>query len=262
MSAAARPLIVANWKMNGLSSSLTQIAHLLHGLRRTRGSADIVVCPPATLLSLMACALESSPVALGGQDCHAEESGAFTGEVAAEMLSDAGARYVIVGHSERRIRRAETDAVIAAKADAAVRAGLTPIVCIGESLDVRDRGRTLDVLTAQVLASCPPCLADKRFVVAYEPCWAIGANRTPTAEQIAEAHAAIHGALARRFGSGGRAVPVLYGGSVKGENAAGIFGIAKVAGVLVGRASLDAREFLRIVEAAAPVDPRLKAQPA
>ncbi|MDP1960821.1 MAG: triose-phosphate isomerase, partial [Reyranella sp.] len=213
-------------------------------------AARVALCPPATLIRRMADQLESTGVEVGGQDCRAELSGAFTGDVSAEMLADAGAGLVILGHSERRAGYGESDSLVAAKCDAALRAGLEPIVCVGETLADREGGRTLAIITGQVRGSLSAGLAGKAFAVAYEPVWAIGTGLTPTLEQIEAAHVAIRGVLVEMYGDHGARVPILYGGSVKPANAAEILSIADVGGALVGGASLKAADFLAIIAAA------------
>ncbi len=207
---------------------------------------DLLVCPPATLLSLAATALSGSPIALGGQDCHAAARGAHTGDISAPMLRDAGARYVIVGHSERRADHHESDADVRAKAEAAVAAGLVPIVCVGESESERMAGRAESVVGAQLDASLPDGFAG---AIAYEPVWAIGTGRIPSAEDIASMHLHIRSRLTRRFGVAGAAVRILYGGSVKPDNAGSLLRLPEVGGALVGGASLDAASFLAIARA-------------
>jgi triosephosphate isomerase len=243
------PLIVGNWKMNGLGADLTEARALADAVAAASFAARIGLCPAATLVSRMADALAGSAIWVGGQDCHAKPFGAFTGDVSAEMLADAGARLVIVGHSERRAGHGETDALVADKALAAIRAGLEPIVCVGETLDERKAGRALAVVTRQVTGSIPAALADAAFAVAYEPIWAIGTGLTPSPAEIEEVHAAIRATLG---GIGGRAAtaPILYGGSVKPDNAGEILGLAEVGGALVGGASLKAADFLKIIGAA------------
>ncbi len=243
------PLIAGNWKMNGLGRDVAEAQAVADGLGVAANRARVVICPPATLLTRLAAAVAGSPVAVGGQDCHAAASGAFTGDISAEMLADCGARFVIVGHSERRAGHGETDADVAAKALAARRAGLEPIVCVGESRADRDAGRAVDVICRQVGASVPAELTDCPFALAYEPIWAIGAGVTPTSAEIAEAHAALRQALVDCIGAAGRDAPILYGGSVKPENAAEILGLADVGGALVGGASLKAADFLAIIRA-------------
>jgi triosephosphate isomerase len=243
------PLIAGNWKMNGLARDLAQARAVADSLAETPARARVAICPPATLLGRMAEALAGSVVALGGQDCHAEASGAFTGDISAEMLADAGARLVIVGHSERRANHGETDAMVAAKALAARRAGLEPIVCVGETRAERDAGRTLEVICRQVAGSVPADMPEQSFALAYEPIWAIGAGSTPTSDEITEAHKALRDALIECAGPAGRTAPILYGGSVKPDNASGILQLAEVGGALVGGASLKAADFLGIIRA-------------
>jgi triosephosphate isomerase len=245
---APRPLIAGNWKMNGLCASVAEAKAVAAGKGDT--PARVAICPPTTLIAEIAEALEDAGVAVGGQDCHVEPAGAFTGDVSAEQLADAGATLVILGHSERRAGYAETDALVAAKVNAALRAGLEPIVCVGETLAQRDAGQTLAVVTGQVRGSLPEALAGHPFAVAYEPVWAIGTGLTPTTAQIEEVHRAIRATLVELFGAGGRSVPILYGGSVKPGNAAEILHAAEVAGALVGGASLKAEDFLGIIRAA------------
>ena len=241
------PLIAGNWKMNGVAASLIEAQGVAAGFGETK--ARVAICPPATLVERAAAALKASPVLVGGQDCRAEASGAFTGDVAAEMLADAGARLVILGHSERRAGYGETDAVVAAKVEAALRAGLEPIVCVGETLDERKAEKALEVVTGQVRGSLPAALAGKAFSVAYEPVWAIGTGLTPTTPEIEEVHVAIRAALVEQFGEHGKTVAILYGGSVKPSNAAEILHAAEVGGALVGGASLKAEDFLGIIRA-------------
>ncbi len=245
------PLIAGNWKMNGLGRDLAEARRVAESLAEAPARARVAICPPATLLTRMAETLAGSAVALGGQDCHAEASGAFTGDISAEMLADAGARLVIVGHSERRAGHGETDAMVAAKARAACRAGLEPIVCVGETRAQRDAGQALEVICRQVAGSIPSGMADGRFVLAYEPIWAIGAGSTPTSAEIIAAHAALRQALIDCAGAAGRGAPILYGGSVKPDNAVEILTLAEVGGALVGGASLKAVDFLAIVRAQA-----------
>jgi triosephosphate isomerase len=247
---ALRPLIAGNWKMNGLESGLAEARAVAAAIDARPPAARVAICPPATLIHRLAEALAGAGVEVGGQDCRAEAAGAFTGDLAAEMLADAGAGLVIVGHSERRAGYGETDAVVAAKAGAAHRAGLEPIVCVGETLAEREAGRTLPVVTGQVRGSLPQVLAGKPFAVAYEPVWAIGTGLTPTLEQIEEVHMAIRAVLVELFGDHGARVPILYGGSVKPSNASDILKLQDVGGALVGGASLKAADFLGIIEAA------------
>ncbi len=238
------PLVAGNWKMNGLAASEGELARIVHGAGALAGRADLMVCPPATLIANFAAAVRGSAVSIGGQDCHAEASGAHTGDIAAEMLKDAGAVAVIVGHSERRTDHHETDAQVRAKAMAARRAGLMAIVCIGELRAEREAKKTLDVIGRQLDGSLPDGARD--LVVAYEPVWAIGTGLTPTPADVAEAHAFIRQRLAARFGGEGGRVRILYGGSVKPANAKELLTIANVNGALVGGASLKAADFLGI----------------
>lgn len=246
--AARRPLIVGNWKMNGLKASLAEAAALAARANAEKSAAELGLCPPATLVAAMAEALKGSAVGVGGQDCHAGASGAHTGDIAAEMLKDAGAVYVIVGHSERRADHGEDDAAVRAKAAAAHRAGLTAIVCVGETLAQRDAGETLKVVSAQLRGSLPDDATAANTVVAYEPVWAIGTGRTPTEAQVAEVHAAIRQDLKARFDDGA-GFRILYGGSVKPDNAKALMAVADVDGALVGGASLKAADFWPIVAA-------------
>lgn len=241
-------LIVGNWKMNGLGAALSEAQAIAAGVGAA--PARVGLCPPATLVERMARALSGGPVLVGGQDCRAEVSGAFTGDVSAEMLADAGAALVILGHSERRAGYGETDALVAAKVEAALRAGLEPIICVGETLAEREAGRALEVVTGQVRGSLPSALAGVAFAVAYEPVWAIGTGLTPTTAQIEEIHVAIRAELASGLGGAGARAPILYGGSVKPSNAAEILSAAEVGGALVGGASLKAQDFLGILAGA------------
>ena len=245
-----RPLIAGNWKMNGLAASLTEASSLAAALADTPSAARVALCPPATLVAAMADLTGGSAVLVGGQDCHAEAKGAFTGDISAEMLADAGAALVILGHSERRAMAGETDDKVRAKVLAALRGGLEPIVCVGETLAERQAGATLKVVGTQVQGSLPDELAGKALAVAYEPVWAIGTGLTPTLEQIEEVHRAIRGLLVARFGETGRAAPILYGGSVNPKNAAEILRVPEVGGALVGGASLKCEDFIQIVRAA------------
>ena len=249
-SLAPRPLIAGNWKMNGLAEALDQARAVAGGLDARPAAARVAICPPATLLHRLSQALEGSSVLTGGQDCHVKTSGAHTGDIAASMLTDAGAVLVILGHSERREDHAETSALVAAKVETALAAGLEPIVCVGESLAQREAGSALEVVTAQVRESLPASLAGQAFSVAYEPIWAIGTGRTATVADIEEMHAAIRAQLVSMFGEAGKAPPILYGGSVKPDNAVEILRAAEVGGALVGGASLKAADFLAIIAAA------------
>ncbi len=243
-----RPLVAGNWKMNGLRSSAAEFERMVSGAAATAGRADLMVCPPATLLAALAERAKGSGVLLGGQDCRAEPSGAFTGDLSAEMLADAGATAVIVGHSERRTLHAETDAQVNAKAKAAWRAGLTAIVCIGETKAERDAGDTLNVLGRQLAGSLPDGVTPGNLVVAYEPVWAIGTGLTPTVDDVGRAHGFIRQTLAKRFGTAAQGIRLLYGGSVKASNAAELMAAPDVDGALVGGASLVAADFLGIAD--------------
>ena len=247
---AFRPLIVGNWKMNGVAASLDQARALAAAIKARPPAARLALCPPATLIARMADALADAPIEIGGQDCHAETAGAFTGDISAEMLIDAGATLVILGHSERRAYHGETDAVVAAKVRGALRAGLEPIVCVGESSVERHAGDALAVVRRQLGVSLPDDLAGRAFCVAYEPIWAIGTGQIPTMDEIDEVHHAIRGDLTRRYGAAGEAVPILYGGSVNPANAAGVLRVREVGGALVGGASLRAADFAAICAAA------------
>lgn len=246
-----RPYIVGNWKMNGTRASLVEARAIDRGAERLM-KAEVAIAPPFTLIN--AARKEASLIAVGAQDCHVAESGAHTGDVSAVMLKDAGADFVIVGHSERRADHGETDAQVQAKAVAALSAGLTVIVCVGETEAQRDAGEAVDVVASQLVGSLPASaeLAE-RITVAYEPVWAIGTGRIPSLEDIATMHAAIRERLLALYGEAGRVVRILYGGSVKPENASEILGVAEVGGALVGGASLTAESFLGIVVAAAEI---------
>jgi triosephosphate isomerase len=243
------PLIVGNWKMNGLSAALAEAQAMAEALASTPAKARTALCPPTPLVERLSRLLAGGPIGVGAQDCHALVSGAHTGEVAAEMLADAGAGMVILGHSERRAGRGESDADVAAKVKAALRAGLEPIVCVGESLEQRQAGQAEAVVRAQVKGSLPPELEDKPFAVAYEPIWAIGTGLTPTLAEIEAVHRAVRAAMVEALGEAGRTAPILYGGSVKPSNAAEILAVPEVGGALVGGASLKAADFLPIVRA-------------
>ena len=250
MTPDVRPFVAGNWKMNGLAGSLVEI----EAMRRAAdageaGVAELVVCPPATLMAQAAWKLKGGTLGLGAQDCHTEASGAFTGDISAPMLKDAGAAYVIVGHSERRTLHHETDALVRAKAEAALKAGLTAIVCVGETRAEREAGEAIAVVTRQLKGSLPPGGAPETVVVAYEPVWAIGTGLTPTAIDVAEMHGAIRALLDDIYGDTGAKIRILYGGSVKPANAKELLGIDNVDGALVGGASLKATDFLAIVAA-------------
>jgi triosephosphate isomerase len=243
-------LIAGNWKMNGLGRSLAEARALSQALTAAPSAARVALCPPATLIARLAAEVAGGPIEVGGQDCRAEPEGAFTGDVSPEMLVDCGASLVILGHSERRAGHCETDSVVFHKVEGALRAGLEPIVCVGETLAQRRAGDAVTVVIGQVDASLPDALRAKAFAVAYEPVWAIGSGVTPTPIEIEQIHAAIRGVLIHRFGSAGAAVPILYGGSVKSSNAAEILRLPEVGGALVGGASLKASDFEPIIRAA------------
>ena len=244
--ATPRPLVAGNWKMNGLAASVAELDKIVAGAAGLAGKADLMICPPATLVARFAAAARGTPVAIGGQDCHAQPSGAHTGDIAAEMLADTGASAVIVGHSERRTDHHETDAEVNAKAQAAWRAGLLAIVCVGEHRAEREAGNTLAVVGSQLDGSLPDGAAAERLVIAYEPVWAIGTGLTPTPADVAEVHGFIRERLTARYGADGNGMRILYGGSVKPANAGELMAVAHVNGALVGGASLKAEDFLGI----------------
>src|SRR3954463_4092117 len=252
MTDTIRPLIAGNWKMNGLKHSMAEFEAMVAGAGSVIAKADLLVCPPATLLAIFAektggiLPADRKALALGAQDCHPKASGAHTGDISAEMLADAGASYIITGHSERRADHGETDALVRQKAEAAWRAGLTAIVCIGETQQQRDAGQTLDVCGGQLAGSLPDGSTAANLVVAYEPVWAIGTGLTPTVGDIEQVHRFIRGVLTSRFKVEGSRVRILYGGSVNPSNAAELRAFADVNGALVGGASLKAADFLAI----------------
>lgn len=245
-----RKLVAGNWKMNGTSATLDLVAELRVGAAGGLAEADLLVCPPATMLRDVVEALDGSAIAVGGQDCHAEPKGAFTGDISAEMLADCKAGHVIVGHSERRQYHGEDDATVAAKLRAAHRAGLVAIACVGETKEQREAGNALSVVRNQVEALLDDSIAGANTCIAYEPVWAIGTGLTPTVEDVAEMHTAIRETLAGAIGAeeAGR-VRLLYGGSVKPGNARELMAAANVDGALVGGASLVASDFLAIARA-------------
>lgn len=236
--------------MNGTGAALDEAQALAAALKAEPAAARVALCPPTTLIERLARTVECSAVEVGGQDCHAQASGAFTGDVSAGMLADAGARLVILGHSERRALHGETDADVAAKVEAALAAGLEPIICVGETLEQREAGEAVAVVQTQIAGSLPKLLNNNPFAVAYEPVWAIGTGLTPTVAQIEEVHRAVRAAMVARLGETVRAAPILYGGSVKPSNAAEILKTPEVGGALVGGASLKAGDFLGIIRAA------------
>jgi len=248
-----RPLIAGNWKMNGLAADGLALASDIAARAAEAGgglACDIAVAPPATILRDVAARLTGGPVIAGGQDCHTERAGAHTGDLSAAMLKDAGASFVIVGHSERRADHDEDDDLVRAKAEAALGEGLVAVVCVGETEEERDAGDAVSVVISQIDGSLPAGANPRTAVVAYEPIWAIGTGRTPTLDEIVEIHAAIHGHLADRF-DGGEGIRILYGGSMKPSNAAEILSLEDVDGGLVGGASLKAEDFWAIIAACA-----------
>ncbi|GLK67428.1 triose-phosphate isomerase [Hansschlegelia plantiphila] len=248
-----KPLIAGNWKMNGLGASAPEFVRVVGAyMGPLRNSVDLMVFPPATLLTSFATSTRGAGVLVGAQDCHAEPFGPYTGDISAEMIADAGGKAVIVGHSERRACHGETDAQARAKAEAALHAGLIAVICIGETEAERKAGQALEIVRSQLEGSLPDAATPKTVVVAYEPVWAIGTGLTPTIDEVAEIHGFIRGELARRFGDEkAAAFRILYGGSVKPGNAAELLHVADVDGALVGGASLKADDFLAIANAAA-----------
>jgi triosephosphate isomerase (TIM) len=249
-SEGPRPLVAGNWKMNGTMKSLGEVAQLVDMVKGMRMRCDVMICPPATLIAPMARLVASTSIKLGGQDCHTEVQGAYTGDISAHMLRDAGCSGVIVGHSERRAAYGESDTLIKHKATAAHRAGLAAIICIGETLEERKAGRTLDIVTGQLEGSLPDSATAADTILAYEPVWAIGTGLTPTLEEVAEVHEVIRARLRGALGEAeGDAVAILYGGSVKPGNAADLMSVSDVNGALVGGASLKAADFMGIIQA-------------
>jgi triosephosphate isomerase len=244
-----RPMVAGNWKMNGLKKSSAELLKMIENSVRLSRNVDILVCPPATLLAHFTSLARGSRVRIGAQDCHAEAAGAFTGDLSAEMLKDSGAGTIIVGHSERRSLHKETDGDVRAKTLAVWRAGLTAIVCIGETRAEREARQTIDVVRRQVDGSLPNGGRPDNLVVAYEPVWAIGTGLTPMVADIAEVHTAVRKRLAERFGAVAEGIRILYGGSVKPDNAKALMAVANVDGALVGGASLKSEDFLGIVAA-------------
>jgi triosephosphate isomerase (TIM) len=250
MTPGIRPLVAGNWKMNGTSASLDQLRAIGHGfMSGLDAETEALICLPATLLARASALLSGTPVRTGGQDCHAKESGAHTGDISAEMLKDAGAPHVIVGHSERRSGHAESDGDVRAKSEAAWRAGIMAVICIGETGPEREAGSTLDILSRQLEGSVPSAATASNAVIAYEPVWAIGTGLTPTAADVEQAHAHIRSELKRKLGDNAARMRILYGGSVKPSNAAELLGVSNVDGALIGGASLKAADFLAIAEA-------------
>ncbi|HWV40129.1 triose-phosphate isomerase [Pseudorhodoplanes sp.] len=247
MAQDPRPLVAGNWKMNGLAASVAELEAIMAGVAEKAPAADLMICPPATLISLFAKTAAGSGIAIGAQDCHAEVSGAFTGDLSAEMLKDAGASAVIVGHSERRTLHGESDEMVRAKAIAARRAGLTAILCVGETREEREANATIARIHRQLDGSLPDTLDG--LVIAYEPVWAIGTGLTPTPEDVAKVHEMIRNYLISKDKSAGPAIRILYGGSVKPQNARELMAVRNVNGALVGGASLKAADFLGIAAA-------------
>lgn len=248
MTEKLRPLIAGNWKMNGLRASLGELQAMVAAAPQLT-KADLLICPPATLIAEFVTAARGSTLRIGGQDCHPAATGAHTGDVSAEMLKDAGAVAVIVGHSERRADHRESNAIVKAKAEAAWRAGLVAIVCVGETQAERDAGKTLEVVSAQVAGSVPTGATAANLVIAYEPVWAIGTGLTPTAADVEQVHRLIRKLLTDRFSNEGGAMRILYGGSVKPSNATELMAVPDVNGALIGGASLKAEDFLAIAAA-------------
>jgi triosephosphate isomerase len=250
MSRDPRPLVAGNWKMHGFRAQLAEIVAMRRAVEAGEaGRAEVLVCPPSTLILSAAAVLEGGPVSLGAQNCHPGVTGAYTGDVSAAQLADAGAAYVIVGHSERRGGYGESDAMARAKAEAANLAGLTAIVCIGETRAEREAGGAIEVVCRQLFGSLPPAATAANLVVAYEPIWAIGTGLTPTVDDIAEMHAAVRGALVDLYRTEAGKIRILYGGSVKPSTARELLGAPNVDGALVGGASLKAADFIGIAAA-------------
>jgi triosephosphate isomerase (TIM) len=246
------PLIAGNWKMHGLQADLREIEAIATLGARAQPHADIIICPPATLLAAAARTADGR-IAVGGQNCHTEVSGAHTGDISAEMLKDAGASAVIVGHSERRQRHGETDAIVASKALAARRAGLLAIVCVGETRQQRLSGAALSICGEQIAASVPAGMPASALAIGYEPLWAIGSGQMPTSQEIVQMHAHVRRCLVDHLGADGERVRILYGGSVKPSNARAILSLPEVGGALVGGASLKSAEFAAIFASASAV---------
>lgn len=250
MTQKITPLIAGNWKMNGDAGSFLEVEVIKDRLAANEVNAQVVICPPATLLHRVSVALHESAAKTGAQNCHAAPSGAHTGDTSVAMVREAGGEYVIVGHSERRESYAESNADVKAKAAAALDGGVVPIICCGESLEIRESGKAIDVVVAQIIASCPDFDQSQEIVVAYEPIWAIGTGKTASSADVDEMHNAIRAALVERFGDAGAKIKILYGGSVKPANAEELLGVENVNGALVGGASLKADDFWGIISAA------------
>jgi triosephosphate isomerase len=243
-----KPLVAGNWKMNGVRDSLTELKAIAAGVEPLAGKIDTLICTPATLLYVSTALVTDSQLRIGAQDCHTAQSGAYTGDISAAMIADSFGTFAIVGHSERRTLHKEDDALVRAKAEAAIAADLTAIVCIGETEAERKSGATLDVLKRQLAGSVPDGATAKTVVVAYEPVWAIGTGLTPTSADVEEAHAFLRAELQGRFGGEGGKMRILYGGSVKPSNAKELMSIANVDGALIGGASLKSADFLAICQ--------------
>lgn len=246
--AKPRSLVAGNWKMNGFSESSAEL-NTLEGMiaKGKPANCDVMICPPYTLLASFAEAAKT--VLVGAQDCHTDDSGAHTGDISAAMIKDSGATAIIVGHSERRADHGESSKLVAEKAAKVIEMKLTPIICVGETEDERDAGKTLDIVLDQVKASIPMQATAANVVIAYEPVWAIGTGRTPTPADVQDVHAAIRKTLETRFGEAGKGIAILYGGSVKPSNASELMSVPNVNGALVGGASLKATDFNGIIDA-------------
>ena len=242
-----RKLAAGNWKMNGLGESLGEIEALKAAFPEP--ACGVLICPPATLLSRLSDVAEGSAIATGGQDCHTATTGAHTGDTSAAMIADAGGSYVILGHSERRADHGESDDLVRAKSEAAHAAGLIAVICVGETLEEREAGRTIGVVGGQLAGSVPDATTSANTVIAYEPVWAIGTGKVPTLDEIGAVHDDIRARLTQRFGDDASGIRILYGGSVKPSNAAEIFAVSNVDGALVGGASLKASDFGGIISA-------------
>ncbi len=245
-----KPLVAGNWKMNGIAKSATQIINLNDGISGRSANCDVLICPPSTLIMAFSNMLKDSPIMLGGQDCHKNETGAHTGDIAPEMLSDAGAQYVIVGHSERRMDHKERDKDVCEKAQAGWRAGLKVILCVGELNGERSADLTLNVIERQLKNSIPEGSTPENLIIAYEPVWAIGTGLTPTTKDVEQVHSFIRNYLISSLGAEkGSNIKILYGGSVKPNNAKELMSVPNVNGALVGGASLKAEDFAQIIAA-------------
>lgn len=243
-----RALVAGNWKMNGLKASSSEITHLNDLISTSGANCDVLICPPFTLISTLV-AIGAKNVPIGAQDCHMNVSGAHTGDVSAQMIKELGCDYIIVGHSERRADHGESNDIVKAKAAAAQDAGTTAIICVGETIAEREAGKTIDVVSDQVKGSIPSTASAENTIIAYEPVWAIGTGKVPTADDVKEVHKAIRALLVARFGDSGNQIRILYGGSVKASNAEELMAVPNVNGALVGGASLKAEDFYGIISA-------------